>query len=173
MNSAPSKNSLLNTSLWNRISEFQFDDPASDFSFTDRLIRENAWSLEYGLRAIMEYKRFMYLICTRQSPLTPSDQVDQVWHLHLLYTESYWNDWCKDTLQQEIHHGPTKGGSNEKAKFNDLYSETMAYYKEQFNEEPPEDLWPPSPIRFGEIHFVRVNTHRNWIIPKVRLIRRK
>ncbi len=152
--------------LWQKMTHFQLDDPESDFPFTYRLARENGWSLEFSLRAIEEYKRFMYLICISDHPLTPSDQIDQVWHLHLLYTESYWQEWCRDTLGRDIHHGPTKGGHAEKAKFHDWYAETKKRYSEVFFQEAPDDLWPSSKIRFNEINFVRVNTHRYWIVPK-------
>lgn len=155
--------------LWSRICEFEIDDPDSDFTFSDRLARENDWPLEYALRTVYEYKKFMFLICTTDHPLTPSDQVDQVWHLHLIYTQSYWFDWCRDTLGRDVHHGPTKGGQSEKDKFKDWYAETKKRYETLFDETPPEDIWPSSEKRFGEIRFTRVNRHRNWIIPKLKL----
>lgn len=154
--------------LWTKIETFQIDDSESKFTFTDRLRRENGWTYEYTLRTISEYKKFIFLICIAEHPLTPSDQVDQVWHLHLLYTRSYWIDFCKNTLNKDIHHGPTKGGNDEKEKYNDLYSKTKAFYLDTFNKEAPKDIWPSSNIRFGEIHFQRVNLHRNWVIPKFR-----
>ncbi|MFM1932635.1 MAG: hypothetical protein RL226_1938 [Bacteroidota bacterium] len=152
--------------LWQKIREFEIDDIDSDFTFTDRLARENDWPIEFALRAVHEYKKFIFLICTADHPLTPSDQVDQVWHLHLIYTESYWLDMCRDTLRRDIHHGPTKGGQNEKDKFKDWYAETKVFYQKQLGETPPPDIWPSSKIRFGEIVFTRVNRHRNWVVPK-------
>ena len=107
--------------LWQRIKRFEIDDPSSEFTFTNRLARENGWSLGYAIRAVYEYKKFIFLVCTTAHPLTPSDAVDQVWHLHLLYTDSYWIDWCQRTLEQEIKHGPTKGGKAEKEKFHDCW----------------------------------------------------
>ena len=156
----------VDISLWNKIRNFELDDIDSDFTFSNRLARENDWSTEYSLRCIEEYKRFIFLICKTSHPLTPSDQVDQVWHLHLLYTQSYWEDFCGNTLDKQIHHGPTKGGSEEKSKYKDWYAETKNVYLESFKEKPPADIWPKSEIRFGEIQFSRVNRHRNWIIPK-------
>jgi hypothetical protein len=85
--------------LWKKIESFELDDPQSSFMFTDRLARENGWSIEYAIRTVSEYKRFIFLMCIAEHPLTPSDQVDQVWHLHLLYTESYWIDLCAHTKQ--------------------------------------------------------------------------
>ncbi|MEO1049110.1 MAG: hypothetical protein AAFX87_00675 [Bacteroidota bacterium] len=152
--------------LWQAIRRFEIDDPSASFSFTDRLARENDWSLEYAIRVVYEYKKFMFLICVSDHPLTPSDQVDQAWHLHLIYTHSYWADFCQNTINRQIHHGPTKGGQTEKDKYHDWYEETKKSYIAKFGNEPPEDIWPSSKVRFGEIVFSRVNRHRFWIIPK-------
>ena len=152
--------------LWERVRKFELNDPRASFSFSDRLARENSWPLEYTLRCIQEYKRFMFLICIAHHPLTPSDEVDQVWHLHLLYTESYWQEFCQHTLGRKIQHGPTKGGDAEKAKYNDWYQATKDFYAMTFDRVPPADIWPASAIRFGQIRFTRVNLHKNWVIPK-------
>ncbi len=44
--------------LWNEIKNFELDEPEISLSFTDRLARENGWSIEYSIRAILEYKKF-------------------------------------------------------------------------------------------------------------------
>lgn len=155
----------IESELWKKIEEFELDDPESSFSFSDRLSRENNWSLEYSLRAILEYKKFIFLICTSSKPLTPSDEIDQVWHLHLLYTESYWIDLCEDTIDRKIHHGPTRGIS-EQSRFFDQYQYTLDFYTQLFNEKPPIDIWPEPETRFHSVHFTRVNRHKNWVIPK-------
>jgi hypothetical protein len=152
--------------LWLSIKNFELDDPHASFSFTDRLARENDWDLEYSLRAVGEYKRFIFLMCIAEHPVTPSDQVDQVWHLHLLYTQSYWVDMCTHILRRQLHHGPTKGGDSEKNKFENWYAKTLTLYTEIFSVSPPADLWPESKTRFSDIHYVRVNTRKNWIITK-------
>lgn len=152
--------------LWNKIRAFELDDPAISLTFTDRLARENGWTMEYALRTIEEYKKFMFLLCIANHPLTPSDQVDQVWHLHLIYTHSYWTDFCKNTLNKQIHHGPTKGGELENNKFTDWYDKTKLLYQSIFGHETPIDIWPHSEIRFSDIHFQRVNLKQNWVIKK-------
>lgn len=152
--------------LWTKILAFELDDPSHALTFTDRLARENNWSLEYALRATHEYKKFLFMLSVADHPLTPSDQVDQVWHLHLLYTESYWKELCENTLGRPIHHGPTKGGENERQKYDDLYGKTLALYQSLFETEPPADIWPNSQIRFSDIHFCRVNMGTNWVIKK-------
>lgn len=152
--------------LYKRIRGFELDDPNAPFCFTDRLARENGWSMEYAVRAVAEYKKFMFLICLADHPLTPSDQVDQVWHLHLIYTRSYWEDFCGEILGKKVHHGPTKGGNHEAAKFNNWYQKTKELYQQVFQQEPPVDIWPVPADRFKNTHFQRVNLEEYWIIKK-------
>ncbi len=77
--------------LWSRIETFSFDVGPTAYSFWARLASENGWSMSFAARAISEYRRFLYLAVVAGHQVSPSDDVDQVWHLHLLYTESYWN----------------------------------------------------------------------------------
>lgn len=79
---------MKDTALWKRIQTFALDVPHIKFPFSKRLARDNHWSHEFALAAIDEYKRFIYLCCISAEPITPSDAVDQVWHLHLTYTKS-------------------------------------------------------------------------------------
>jgi hypothetical protein len=152
--------------LWNQIKYFELDEPEISLSFTNRLARENGWTIEYSIRTILEYKKFIFLLTITNHPLTPSDQVDQVWHLHLLYTQSYWEEFCENTIKRKIHHGPTKGGEIEKTKYINWYEKTKELYLITFKMEAPNDIWPTSEIRFSEIDFRRVNIKRNWIIKK-------
>ena len=80
--------------LWDRIQSYNIDEIDIALPFSRRLMRENGWDLDYALHVIEEYKRFMFMLCVADHPVTPSDQVDQVWHLHLIYTRSYWDDFC-------------------------------------------------------------------------------
>ena len=137
------------------------------FPFAARLARENGWSTGLAARTIGEYRRFVFLAIAAGHPVSPSDQVDQVWHLHLLYTESYWNRFCRDTLGMSLHHHPTKGGDEEREKFRDWYAETLDSYRRFFVTEPPADIWPNAVVRFGEdILYQRVNRARYWVVRK-------
>ncbi|MBL4594618.1 MAG: hypothetical protein JKX68_12505 [Flavobacteriales bacterium] len=151
--------------LWEKLCDYELDDPEVKFSFTDRLTRENGWEYDYTLRAIEEYKKFIFLIACSGHPCTPSDEVDQVWHLHLLYTQSYWKEMCESILGIEIHHGPTKGKS-QRSESQDYYSKTKTSYQLFFKEEPPKDIWPDAKIRFKYTDFRRVNMHLNKISKK-------
>ena len=153
--------------LFNRIQAFSFDGRECALPFADRLARENQWSDMHAERVISEYKRFIFLAMVAGHPVTPSDEVDQVWHLHLLYTRSYWERFCGGVLGKQLHHEPTKGGQDEGSKFVDWYDRTLESYRRFFG-PPPMDIWPCPAIRFGEdLYFTRVNTRRNWIIPRI------
>jgi len=153
--------------LLDRIMAFDIDGGPRSFSFAARLARENDWTPSFANRVIDEYKRFAFLATTAGHPCTPSDQVDQAWHLHLTYTKSYWERFCGEALPRPLHHNPTEGGRAEDAKFDDWYARTLESYERTFGSPPPSDIWPPASIRFGEdVHFTRVNTRRNWILPK-------
>lgn len=153
--------------LYKQIQSFSLDQPNAQLSFSQRLARDNGWSLGYTQRVIEEYKKFIFLAVVAGHSVTPSDQVDQVWHLHLSYTRSYWQEFCPKVLQTPLHHEPTRGGSSEQLKFDDWYSRTLESYKQFFGQIPPVDIWPDPKDRFGrDLHFVRANTQQNWLVPK-------
>lgn len=156
--------------LYERIQAFSLDQPNAQLSFSKRLARDNGWSLEYAQHVIEEYKKFAFLAVVAGHPVTPSDQVDQVWHLHLTYTRSYWEDFCSQVLQTPLHHDPTRGGQAESQKFDDWYSKTLESYERFFGQRPPAEIWFTPEDRFGrDLHFVRVNTQQNWVLPKVQI----
>lgn len=153
--------------LYKRIQTFSFDQPETPLSFCRRLAKENGWSLDYAQRVIEEYKRLVFLAVVIGHPVTPSDQVDQAWHLHLSYTRSYWQEFCPKILQTSLHHDPTRGGLSEKLKYENWYRKTLESYQHIFKEVPPIDIWPDPKDRFGQdLQFIRVNTDQTWLIPK-------
>ena len=155
--------------LLQRIEAFSLDDPASAFTFTERLAKENHWEPAYAQRVVAEYKRFVFLALAAGHPVSPSDAVDQAWHEHLIYTESYWKHFCGEVLGRPFHHHPTRGGAEEQEKFASWYQYTLMSYRRCFGEEPPADIWPDAPTRAAEDpHFTRVNTRRLWLVPKPR-----
>ncbi len=158
---------IVNFDLWSDIKNFEFGHSDASLSFAERLARDNAWDREFAERVIGEYRRFCYLGMTAGHPVTPSEEVDQAWHLHLLYTENYWTDFCGGVLRQPFHHGPTRGGRREGEKFHDWYQATLDSYERAFGEPPPVEIWPAAEDRFRNAHrFRRVNCAAHWVIPK-------
>ncbi len=156
--------------LLQRLEQFQLDSPGASLPFSARLARENNWAPDYARRVITEYKRFAFLAIGAGHPVSPSEDVDQAWHLHLTYSENYWKHFCPEVLGQSFHHQPTRGGKTESEKFNDWYARTLQSYETFFNEPAPADIWPSPEARQKEKHhFVRVDRERSWVIPKPQL----
>jgi uncharacterized protein (TIGR04222 family) len=152
--------------LYQRLQAFELDDPTHEFGFTRHLMKSQGWTLTYAQRAITEYKKFAFLTVVANHQVVPSDQVDQVWHAHVLLTRSYWEEFCPKILEKPLHHHPARGGRAERAEFHDLYAQTIASYQ-QFFGCPPTDIWSPSDVRFGaELKMQRVSLSDHWVIPK-------
>lgn len=144
--------------LWHRIAAHEIGPPDASLSFAARLARENRWSLAKAEAVIVEYKRFCYIALTAGHEVTPSDAVDQAWHLHLTYSRDYWQSFCAHVLRADLHHGPTKGGAAERERFYHQYAATLAAYEAAFGVAPPATIWPPAHRRFSvDPKAVRVN----------------
>ncbi len=156
--------------IWNKLVAYDLDNIGDALTFRKRLARDNGWSDTYSEQVINEYKRFLFLAIAAGHPVTPSDQVDQAWHLHLVYSYSYWEELCKDILGKPLHHGPTKGGESEQAKFEDWYTKTLDSYKRIYGLTPPASIWPDVKKRFLDINFLRVNKDNFWLLSKIKVI---
>src|SRR5437764_7950218 len=118
--------------LYQRINDFSFDPPGTRRSFGRRLAEENGWDAAFARRVLDEYKKFAFLAVVAGHPVAPSDAVDQAWHLHLLYTRSYWEHFCPEVLGRPLHHGPSRGDPAERRSFHDWYAQTLASYERFF-----------------------------------------
>jgi hypothetical protein len=127
---------------WVALSCYRIGPENAALSFAARLARENGWSRDYADRVIAEYKRFVWLALVAGHAVTPSDAVDQAWHLHLTYTRDYWERFCPEILGHVLHHGPTAGGAAEGARFHEQYAQTLKAYEQVFGEPVPADIWP-------------------------------
>jgi uncharacterized membrane protein YgcG len=132
-------------SLWSAIQQFPLDDPNAAVTFSHKLAAKQNWPAFYTERVIAEYRKFLFLCCISPNGASPSQAVDEAWHLHLTYTRSYWIDLCKNTLGKDIHHHPSRGGDEEDHKHRDWYKETLDLYQSIFESPPPDDIWPPPP----------------------------
>jgi len=155
---SPLSPSAFQTDLWQRLAGYEIGPPDAAFTFAQRLARENRWSADYASRVLTEYKRFCWLACAAGHQVTPSDAVDQAWHLHLTYSRDYWDRFCPQVLHQSLHHGPTAGGSQERTRYYEQYAQTLASYEAHFGAPAPFDVWPDARRRFViDPRSVRVN----------------
>lgn len=127
--------------LLKQIESHSFDAPGASQHFADRLAMENGWTAAFTRRAIREYLRFAFLFAATGQPVAPSEVVDRVWHLHLLYTRNYWDIFCAQVMKRPLHHEPANGMDDEKARLGDWYVDTLARYRQHFG-DPPAEIWP-------------------------------
>lgn len=132
---------LKDETLWNRIQSFSLDASDADFPFSKKLAKEERWTLDFAQKAIQEYKKFVYLCCILPNGASPSETVDKVWHMHLIYTQNYWEEFCPKVLKRSLHHHPSKGGFKEKNKHQKWFSDTLKNYRDVFQQEAPKEIW--------------------------------
>lgn len=134
--------------LWRAIDAHRVRLGETGISYVDRLARENFWTVGYATKVAQEYRRFVYLQCVCDRPLTPSGPVEQAWRLHLAYSEDYWDRFCRLVLKRPLHHAPIDDDPERAARSRRRYGETLAAYRIAFG-EPPRDVWPPARRRFS------------------------
>jgi hypothetical protein len=128
----------MNHELWNKILAFDFDNPPSEYGFSTRLANENAWTKEFTIQAILEYKKFMYLAATSDFMVSPSEIIDKVWHQHLIFTQSY-QDLC-NIIGKQIQHIPSTHNKEEFEKFKQAKERTVKFYERDFGKQP-QNIW--------------------------------
>lgn len=153
---------------WQRLQAHAFEAPQQGIDFARRLAREQGWTLPQARRAIEEYRRYCFLACAGYGEMTPSQAVDEVWHLHLRHTRDYWERFCPQVLGMPLHHGPTRGGPAEAWRHREQYAQTLARYEQHFG-LPPAEFWPAASENFAPLpRLVRVDRSRYWLIPRPR-----
>jgi hypothetical protein len=156
--------------VWRALEAYEVGPPDAALSFTARLARENRWSEAFAGRVIEEYKRFAFLAVTAGHEVTPSDAVDQAWHLHLTYSRDYWQRFCPEVLGRDLHHGPTAGGGAEQARYFEQYARTLQSYEGAFG-PAPRDIWLPAWQRFErDPRAVRIHPDDVTFLSHTRLI---
>jgi hypothetical protein len=128
----------MNEVLWNKILDFDFDNPISEYGFSTRLANENFWTIQFTTQAILEYKKFMYLAATSEYMISPSKIIDIVWHQHLIFTQSY-QDFC-NILGKHIQHIPSTHNKEDFLKFRQAKERTIKFYERDFGQQP-ENIW--------------------------------
>jgi hypothetical protein len=97
----------------------------------------NSWTQEYSIKVANEYVKFMFLR-SKNSKLSPSNDIDKFWHQHILNTKHYY-DFCIEKFKKFIHHDPEDSSDQEK-RIKRL-DETTEIYKKLYNSNPPANVW--------------------------------
>jgi hypothetical protein len=110
------------------------DDDAFE---AERRNGERLWDEERVERAITEYKQFLALMLWNpEAVLVPSEDIDEVWHTHVLNTARYQAD-CDAIFGRFQHHFPTFGESEEvQEEHMKGREETLRMFEEAFGAVP-------------------------------------
>jgi hypothetical protein len=129
---------MMNKNLWEKIEQFDFDHPSSEYDFSLRLAHENSWTQNFTKQAILEYKKFMFLAAVSEMMVSPSEIVDTVWHQHLIFTKSY-AEFC-GILGKQIQHIPSTHNKEDFQKFKLAKERTEKLYETHFGTQP-DNIW--------------------------------
>jgi hypothetical protein len=134
-------NHLASPNLWHQISEKFGGADASTKAFADKIARKHNWKKQFALRAIHEYKKFVYLGVVSDFSVTPSKAIDVVWHEHLLFTKAY-REFCKEVIDYNFEHHPELIAIGEQTEnFAAQYVKTLQSYRYEFGYDAPVDIW--------------------------------
>jgi len=124
----------MSNAVWQKVQAFDFDETTAPYTFTMRLAIEKKWTVTFTEDAILEYKKFMYLLAISGESLSPSFIVDEVWHLHLTYSQSY-EAFC-GIFGKVIKHIPANHSTKDKLKLRRSIEKTKALYQLHFGPMP-------------------------------------
>lgn len=129
---------MSDQAIWIAIRDFDLDHPLSAYGFSTRLASENNWTKGFTEKAVLEYKKFMFLAGTCDQMVAPAPIVDIVWHQHLVFTRSY-AELCR-LIGKTIHHIPSTHSQSEQVRLEQARLYTQERYHEQFGEQAA-DIW--------------------------------
>ena len=127
--------------LLERIEAYGFDAPDDPLGFETRLADDNGWTLGYARLVVAEYRRFLVLTQLAREPVSPSQDVDQAWHLHLTRTAHY-AAFCAALFGRFLHHEPGRSDGGDAPRHRVMYDYTFKVYQRGFGVPPPVAIWP-------------------------------
>ena len=134
-------NDLVPANMWEHIQSRFGGADASTKAFAHKIARKRSWNNAFALRAVSEYKKFVYLGIVSEFVVTPSMVIDQVWHQHLLFSKAY-RSFCQDVIQYDFDHNPELVPMEDQTNtFSAQYMDTLELYKNEFGYAPPADIW--------------------------------
>lgn len=95
---------------------------------------EEKWNIQKTKQAISRYRMFLLLVYLYpNSQLVPNQEIDKVWHFHILDTMKYAED-CEMLFGKFIHHFPYFGerGKIDKDNLQTAFGRTQVLFQEHF-----------------------------------------
>jgi hypothetical protein len=96
------------------------------------------WTEEAAKAAVQQYKNYLKLARKHMGSdytISPSVEVDEIWHQHILDTRRYHSD-CQQIFGTYMHHFPYFGmrGEEDELNLQKAFAQTMSLYREEFGE---------------------------------------
>jgi hypothetical protein len=84
-----------------------------DLEPIEKQLIQSGWTRQQATLAINRYKMFLFLVYLHPyTPLVPTQEIDRVWHCHILETRKYFKD-CQMLFGRFIHHEPDSTAENQ------------------------------------------------------------
>ncbi len=132
---------VVQPGLFDRIAAKFGNANPSYHAFAHKIARKHGWKTGFALRALNEYKKFIYLGLVSDFHVTPSKIIDVVWHEHLLFSKAY-REFCDQVIHQPFDHFPELVPMEDQTgRFSAQYLDTITLYKKEFDLDPPVDIW--------------------------------
>ncbi len=105
------------------------------------LRRKRGWSAERCTRVELKYKRYLYMVAMKEEfselvEVVPTEEVDEMWHAHILDTRVYFST-CAHVFGRPIHHNPYLGvgGKSAMRALASAFKTTASVYERLFGDE--------------------------------------
>lgn len=111
---------------------------AVDFSdILAKLAYQYGWKQAHAEEICDMYKNFLFLYIKygQQFPLAPSEEIDEIWHLHILETQNY-RHFCDSVCGQYVDHKPMSFKNLNPTNFKEnqqAFNNTLMLYSKEFN----------------------------------------
>jgi uncharacterized protein (TIGR04222 family) len=149
---------------WRRIQDHLGTSGHHALDLAAVLVGKFRWARTHADAAVEEYRRFCFLAATGTAGVSPSAEVDEVWHLHLQHTRDYWDRFCPQVLRMALHHEPGGRSRGRDRVFRAQYAETLARDQQVFG-PPPEAFWPGTVARFdAPPRFRTIDAQNAWVL---------
>lgn len=106
-------------------------------NITSKLVKQYNWRHKHAIAVINMYKNFLFLNAKygKKYNLTPSKEIDEIWHLHILDTKKYRRD-CEMIFGKYFDHGPTSFEGDVKANLTEMsnsFNKMAELYRQEFD----------------------------------------
>jgi hypothetical protein len=132
---------IVPPNMWGKVQEVFGGTDASTRAFADKISRKHNCTKRYALKAVHEYKKFLYLAVISDFHVTPSKTIDKVWHEHILFTQAY-RAFCDEVIEYNLNHHPELFVlAAQTERYHAQYLDTLDLYVKEFGILPTDDVW--------------------------------